>query len=461
MNSIGNRNSSFRVKAATANLGLNLYLLFVVSWFLHFGTRFPPLGTIRFDLILVVVLTLIIALQASPDKRPVTQTDRLLRVLIVYSILTIPFVEWPGSVLKSGLLMLIKAVVFYYFSIAFLKTEADLRKFIHVFVACQAFRVLEPLYLHITQGYWGSSASMANWESLERLTGAPSDIVNPNGLAFIVCTILPFIYYMASLSWKHRLASAILLPASIYVLALTGSRSGMVGLLIIALGIIFKSRHRATLGAIIVAVVVVGFPMLSADMQDRYLSTFGMGHKNEQSAEQRVEGTQQQFIVALRKPWFGHGLGTSPEANANFTTSGPYAYMEMPAHDLYAELAEELGFVGLVIFLLFMKSIYSGFVECKRVQWRSSIDGFMPKLVDAMLVWLAMNFVFSFASYGLTSYEWYLFAGISVVIRRIAKEQEATDTRQSASGLRSEEGRSAFGAAPEEADVRRRRHATS
>ena len=39
---------------------------------------------------------------------------------------------------------------------------------------------------------------------MERLSGAPYDIVNPNGLAFIIVSVLPFYYYYAELIMKVR-----------------------------------------------------------------------------------------------------------------------------------------------------------------------------------------------------------------------------------------------------------------
>jgi O-antigen ligase len=88
-------------------------------------------------------------------------------------------------------------------------------------------------------------------------------------------------------------------------------------------------------------------------MQDRYLSIIGRGEKNAASAEGRVTGVEDNFAVALRRPIFGYGLGTSREANANFGDNA-FGDNDKPAHNLYAEVAEELGFVGLFIFLLFL-----------------------------------------------------------------------------------------------------------
>src|SRR5262249_35292679 len=150
-------------------------------------------------------------------KRSRTAIDKWLLILLVYSILTVPFVEWPGSVIKVGLPNFIKAIVFYYFTIAFVKTERDLKLLIVVFLAGQVFRVLEPLYLNVTQGYFGSQASMAGGtESLDRLSGGPYDVVNPNGLAFIICTALSLLYFLMSRSsWKLRI---LLLPIAALLL---------------------------------------------------------------------------------------------------------------------------------------------------------------------------------------------------------------------------------------------------
>lgn len=425
---------------AESNPGLSLYLLFVVSWLLHLPMRIPALGVIRFDLMLVLVLSM---LAASTDGSQKTRTGKLLRILIAYSILTVPFVEWPGSVVKVGLPNLIKAVVFYYFTIAFVKTEQDLKRFIFVFLVCQVLRILEPLYLHVTQGYWGSRASMSGgWEFLERLAGSPYDTVNPNGLAFIICTILPFLYFMRELSWKHQLAFIILVPILLYTLMLTGSRSGLIALLIVFVLILVKSKRRIPLLVAGIVAVVVGFSNLSSDMQDRYLSTFGKGEKNVATAEERIEGTEEQLRVVFHRPIFGHGLGTSAEANYHFTSAGPYEGKDLPAHNLYLEIAQELGLVGLLIFILFIKSIIQGFVEYQRAWSRVGTGIFLPRFIDAMQVWIVMNIIFSFASYGLSNYDWYLFGGLLIIIQRLERNDASkagnTSSSHDAKALRAQ-----------------------
>lgn len=407
-------------------VGLYLYLLFMVSWFLHLPARLPVLGTIRFDLLLVCVLAVLAVTTAKPSGHPTSEADRVLRVLIAYALVTIPFVYWPGSVLKAGFPNFIKAIVFFYFTIAFVRTEVDLKKIVLVFVSLQLLRILEPLYLHYAYGYWGSRASMADWASMSRLSGAPSDVINPNGLAFLVCTVLPFLYYLAGLSRRFLMAALLLAPPCLIALALTGSRSGIIGLLVVMVGIVMKSKSRASFvaGAVMALIVsTVGFSFLSPNMQDRYLSLVGLGEKNVGTVEDRLEGMTTQLGVMMHAPIVGHGLGTSAEANANFTTSGPYAGWAIPAHNLYLEIGQELGVFGILIYLVYIKAIFSGFAKSRRVSWHHDVGGFLPRLVDAMQVWLIMNLVFSFASYGLSSYEWYLFGGLSVVLQRLTESR--------------------------------------
>jgi len=404
------------------NLGLNLYLLFVASWFLHLPARLPFLALIRADLVLVAMLAALAFVGRATEARARTTIDKWIVVLFAYVLLASPLTEWPGSVLKSGIPNFIKAVVFFYFTVAFIKTEKDLTKFIVVFLGCQLFRILEPLYLHVTQGYWGSSASqMGGTEFLDRLAGSPFDVVNPNGLAFVVLTVLPLLYFMQSLSWKHRVAFLTLTPLCLYALALTGSRSGIVGLVAVFLAIVVESKRRFLLISAGMVAMIAGFAYLSPDQQDRYLSIVGMGEKNATTADERLSGLQEDLNVALRRPLFGYGLGTSAEANANFATAGPYARRELPAHNLYVEVLVELGIVGTVVYLLFLKSVFRGFLQCRRTFRSKESRPFLRQLFAAVQVWLVVSFITSFGTYGLSTDEWYLLAGLSIVLQRLVE----------------------------------------
>lgn len=412
-----------------SRLGLYAYLVFVISWFLHVPQRIPVLGVLRVDLLLIAFLAWLAWSGRDLSRASVPTIERRLWLLIGFALLMIPFGEWPGSVVKSGFPNLIKAVVFYFFTVAFVRSEEDLKKLVWTFIGCQIFRVVEPLYLHLTSGYWGSFASeLGGREFLDRLSGSPSDVVNPNGLAYVCCTVFLFLYFLRQTGRKQLLAFLLLSPAALYVLALTGSRSGAIGLLVILVAIAVKSRRVVGVTVLVAAVAIVAFPLLSPDMQDRYLSILGRGTKNEATAGQRLAGLEAQWTVARRRLLTGYGLGTSPEANSHFTTSGPYVGQPMPAHNLYMEVLQELGIFGVLIVIAFIVAVVNSFF---RATWRSNSqrtgppDLFMRRLLDTMQVWLVMGLVESFASYGLSNYEWYLIAGLSIVMQRISSEQRS------------------------------------
>ena len=160
-------------------------------------------------------------------------------------VITLPFVTWPGSVLINNLPEFVKAVVFFFFTTLIIDTEKRLTIFLLIFISCQVFRVFEPLYMNITSGYWGDRTYLGSGEFAARLSGAPSDIVNPNGLGFIIVTAIPYLYYLIWLSPRKllKLLFLIILPLLIYALVLTMSRGAFLALLVI-LWMIFKESKR-------------------------------------------------------------------------------------------------------------------------------------------------------------------------------------------------------------------------
>ncbi len=402
-----------------AALGLNVYLLFVASWFLHLGLRIEPLGLIRFDFLLVLAcggLAMLAKSEPGPPTSGLTSQTMML-VLIGYAMVSLPFVEWPGSVLNLGLQTFLKAAVFGLFTNAFVTDERGLRRLLIVFTGTQCFRVLEPLYLHVTTGYWGSFASMgAGDEFLDRLAGAPSDIVNPNGLAFVIVTSLVFCHHLAPLSKLGKWLYLAYAPLAIWALTLTASRTGIVALAV-AVGVLWlKSPRKVTFAVVAIAAIVIVGPLLPPDLQDRYLSIVSSDTKNAGTASGRSEGIRVGFEVAMRRPFFGHGLGTSTEAQANF------AGTDMPAHNLFVEIAQELGFLGLLLFLVFIAVVTREVRVARQRCLAAGSTGLVLKTADAVQVFFWMNLVSSWASYGLSSYEWYLMAGLSAVMSRMAMQ---------------------------------------
>jgi putative inorganic carbon (hco3(-)) transporter len=399
-----------------STFGFRLYLLFVCSWFLHLPARIPGMESARADLLLVGTILLLTLLMPKEAEAVATdsRTRTLLWTLVAYAALSIPFVEWPGSVARIGFPNFFKAFVFYYFTAKLVTTEGRLRKLLMTFLACQMFRVFEPLYLHVTDGYWGSAAMMSGWEMMNRLAGAPNDVVNPNGLASIVLTIVPLLHYLTAGNVKGRLIYLAAMPPLVWALILTGSRSGMLGLGAIAVQVWWKSRQKIMLTATLVAAVIIALPYLDANLSDRYRSIFDSNTRNATTSHDRMDGLKMNLDVAMRRPLFGYGLGTSREANWH------YGATDLPAHNLYLEALQEVGIFGTLIFVAVVGSVVMGLRRIAEALRRAtSPPPILLHLVPALQVLIGMNVLFSFASYGLSMYDWYLAAGLTDVIVRL------------------------------------------
>ena len=404
-----------------SNLGFILYLLFIFSWFIHLTSRLTFLGNIRFDLLLICsIFVLSLIFKENSAKYLGKKTTNIIITLILYLIVTIPFVEWPGSVINNFENWL-KSLAFYYFTVTLINTENRLKIFMYTFILVQTIRVIEPLYMHVTLGYWGSYASMQNWEYMYRLAGAPHDIINPNGLAFVILTVITFVYFLSELSVPNMIYFIMTTPALIYALMLTGSRSGMIGIIVIAIMIVCYSKRKLMLLGVMVTLTVILIINMPEAMKDRYISIIDTSASHSGTAEGRVSGIIEDIKLSLRRPVFGHGLGTSLEAGAN------YGNRYQISHNLYAEILIELGIMGLIIFISYIWSIVINIINTANKMKKMKIqNNYLLSLQKGMMTFIVMNIIFSFASYGLSSYEWYLFGGLSVVLLRLCDMPEFT-----------------------------------
>ncbi len=408
------------------NAPLILYCIMIASTLLHMGGRVPLLGLIHIDLLLTAATAFAVwqargasGPRAAPPSPMEQKATKQLYILFGFIAFTVPFVEWPGSVIKNGMEPFVKAVMFYFFTIWCVKTSRDLRVFLTVYVACQCFRVLEPLYLHFAYGYWGAATSMTDTEFMDRLSGAPLDIVNPNGLAFIILGTLPILYFIQKKEkWPIRLLMWGLIGALSYALILTASRSGFIVFVLLVGMAVWSSKNRALALTLIAVVTVVVSSNLDELQRDRYLSIVRSDVKGASTAHGRTDAVLEDFEVAMRRPLFGHGLGTSVEANAHYRGYGQIS------HNLYTEVAQELGFVGLILFLSFVATAVKAAWHAQKVARNARGGDHIFEIASrSILVLLIVDIIFSFASYGLSESHWYLMAGLAVVTTRIVARE--------------------------------------
>ena len=393
-----------------------MLLIYTVSFLLHIPERIPAIAVIRPDLILLAVLSFSLI---GTDWNRVTDSKpgRLLLILCAWIVLTIPFVEWPGSVIRDNWKPFLKAIIFFFAIVLSVSDRRRLKTFLIVFLGCQFFRVIEPLYMHVTDGYWGDAAHLGGGEFMNRLSGSPVDVVNPNGLAFVIVILLPFLHIQLFRSDSRlvQLLYLAVLPVLAYALMLTGSRSGLIGVFMVLIGLTWFSKKRLGM-VILILLASVGFVSQLDDYQrDRYLSIFSAATLNAASAQGRIKGWSTELSVALKNPVFGHGVATSKEALFNVRGAGQVS------HNLYSESVIELGLPGTIIFFWFLLSSGALVISKRRrklsgeAKTESTRIDYLQNMLDLLTISFFSWFIFHLAQYGLTEYHWYVLCGIAVV----------------------------------------------
>ena len=413
------------------NVAFVLFCIFIVGYYLRLTARVPALGAIHYDIVVAALTTIAIAVAGGKPERDETSsntvTKRLL-ILVGYIFITLPFVEWPGSVLHN-LETYIKSLCFYFFVVATVDTTRKLKVLLAVYAAAQLWRVLEPLYLHIRFGYWGSIASIGNWETMDRLAGSQYDVINPNGLAFVIIMTVPLLHFLVRPNTALRRALWVAIVAAMaYALVLSASRSGFLAFMFLCCLAIWRSKRRALLMVVAVVVGVFAVSSMTYLQRERYVSIVSRDAPGAATAEGRINGVISDFKVSLRRPLFGHGLGTSREANFHFGLSAK------PSHNLYTEAAEELGYVGLALLLALIWSILKACWTAQQVLKRTSRSDdrlkFLNTVAASLVMVVAVDLFFSFAAYGLSEPYWYFFGGLSLVTARIAMKLSHTEERE-------------------------------
>ena len=401
-----------------------VYCYFMMDYFGRLAARIPVYAQLRPTLLLVLILTIAAIFQADKFRGVTRETTiKLMFVFLGYLFFSFPLVEWPGSIIRHNLPEFVTAAVFLFFTAFFVDTDKRLKIFVALFIGLQVFRVLEPLYLNLTQGYFGSRTYLSPGEFAGRLSGAPADVINPNGLGFVIATVLAYAHFMLWRSpnkWLKLLYLA-LVPALLYTMVQTGSRGGFLALLVVVGMIFWQSKHKVVF-ALTAAVIAAGSWTQLTDLQkDRYLSLVSEDTQQHATAEGRWQGIRSEFALGMNRPVFGHGLGTTSEAKVNFGGGRRQA-----AHNLYAEVIIETGIIGFAIFMAFLFSCYS--LLRRNMTLFKTLGGayattqnYHYRLNLALITVFCMYAVYSFNYFGLSQEYWYVFAGLCVAFSRSLK----------------------------------------
>lgn len=329
-----------------------VFLAFVVARYIQINARMDILSAIRLEFLLGgASVALAIAyrsghpLDLSRSRSVVTAIALLFAAMIV----ELPFAADPvmsrlffnDRVFKFALLAFLMA--------AFIESPSYLRLFQMAFLYSIFYITLES-----TQGLISGGLVWEN-QGVMRLHGAVPIYGHPNSLGGVALGSLPFLWYYWGefRGFLYRVGILCFAATSITCVIYSGSRTAYVGLLGLVAWFWF---HSARKGRFFVRLLVFGVIVVMI-LPDQYIERFksiGGQEKEGRSKDTRIEILRDAWTIFLENP-LGVGVASFPAKRMErFGRS-------QDTHNLYLEVATNLGIQGLVVFAFLVGSMMAGF----------------------------------------------------------------------------------------------------
>jgi O-antigen ligase len=305
----------------------------------------------------VIAFVALLSGMAGGEKTRIPTSIRILWLLLVQLLITIPFALWPGGAFHQVVDKYAKAVIVAMLISMVVVTMAQIRKLLWIQVSAIALVT----FLSIaTRHYWEGG----------RLSGIQKSILeNPNDLAINIAITFPLgmAFMICSRGLKKVVWSAALAVMCVGVV-LTQSRSGLLALLLTVAITVWEygvkgKRRQLVIVSIAVAVLGMGAALSSAHYRARVESIFlgkvqGIDAGEAASLEARKELLHKSITVALQHPLLGVGPGCFPIVDNTWHA----------AHNAYTELAAEAGMPALLLFLTAIGAAFKNIAVVRKSQ---------------------------------------------------------------------------------------------
>lgn len=207
---------------------------------------------------------------------------------------------------------------------------------------------------------------------------------NPNDLAQAVLMGFPFLLFIV-MEGNNLMRFLVFLGAIPLFQALirTGSRGGMLGMIVILLFVFFRCSLGGKMLALTggLAVLLITMAVLPESLLQRYVTLFHAGpsaamqssgcptcvmHQEEMaagSANERYQLLKESITMSLENPIFGVGMGQFPVARGMDADRQGIHIPWRVSHNSYTEVSSETGLLGLILYM-------TSFFGCIGMCWR-------------------------------------------------------------------------------------------
>jgi O-antigen ligase len=417
-----------------------LVVFFTLSFFTQLGVRLEFLGAVRHELLLGIGLLVVSAVVVASNPPKIGHEMVLIAalvLLVIVHVMAIPFAVVVSRAESGFMEYVLKHVLFCCFVVVLVRSPRQLLGLVATFVFALFWIYQEAVHGLITGSLvWRS-------QGVSRLHGGVTLYRHPNGLSMAGCMSVPFLFYAWPVFrriFPLNLGLIVTTVLSGLCILYSGSRGGYVGLLALVPFWILDgpNKRRKLLIALVAAAVIV--PLVPQQYVARFESITGEEIQG-RSREARIQILYDAWDVFKAHP-MGVGIG-------NFTIVRKHMFgRDQDTHNLYAQVATNLGIQGLVVFIVFIVAMFASLQgSLHRLQrtarmarkilkgdedgtfargfvgWKFEYDVVYAttKAVKMMLFFMLVNGLVSHSLYHII---WWLLAGVALSIGGISMQME-------------------------------------
>lgn len=328
------------------------FLAFVVARYVQLGARRDILATVRFELLLGVVV-MVLVFQEIGSRPPVIGRGKNLLIaisaLFFAMVIQLPFAADPVVARTIFMDRVIKFALMTFMMVVLVESPHYLRWFIAAFLFSVFYITLESVRGLISGGLvWQNQGVM-------RLHGAVPIYEHPNSLGGVAMGALPFAAFLfAHLKTRlMKLGMLALSTTSLVCVVYSGSRTAYVGLIAFILWWYFQSDRKGRFLMWGLIFGAIGLSVTPAEYIDRFKSIGGQ-EKEGHSSETRMVILQDAWVILQENP-FGVGVASFPAVRQR-----RFGRMQ-DTHNLYLEVGTNLGVQGLAVFLFLVGAMMAEF----------------------------------------------------------------------------------------------------
>jgi len=413
--------------AAESSFWLWIFLGYVLFWYLQGGFRFPLLGAIRFEFIVGMLLSVVAVIRVVKRGPPRSAIVGWIGALIVVMLISVIFSVDSSLSWKVFVDRVVKFIMMGVFIVAFVDSVRALKLFIAAYLLA---------FLKMAQeGLVGLITGSLVWENqgTPRLHGSTPIYAHPNSFAGTQLGNIPFFYFLFPIvSFLARLLLAAMAISAVVIVIYSGSRTAYVALASTILCLIYFSRHRKRAFVGILLLSLVTAPLIPDAYWERFDTIITQEDKEGESID-----TRRQIFEDAVQVWFEHPFGVGVGA---FPVARQEAFgRAQDTHNLYLEVATNLGAHGLIIFFGLVFAIMRSLGRTRlrleegiRRLREDAVDDddaglkelqFLRAVTVSVLCFVLARLTLGLFGHDLYEIYWWFGAGLAIALERITQQK--------------------------------------